>query len=44
MFCAVKSIPPRFVVDAVSSIVSSVLTHMLVETGLFTRHNTCHMR
>ena len=39
--CVVGSTPPHFVVDAISAIVQSVLTHTLVGTVLFIRHNTC---
>ena len=43
MHCTVRSTPPHFVVNAMNNIVQSVLTHTLVGTKLFIRHNTCHM-
>ena len=43
LHCAVSGTPPHFVVNAVSNIVQSVLTHTLVETELFIGYNTCRM-
>ena len=43
MPCALGSIPPNIVVNAMSTVVLTVLTHTLMGTRLFIRHNTCHM-